>query len=196
MTRGFACGSPYTLTPGQPPPGRAAFLRLSIGWPTAGSGRAPPSARRHQDTRSVSPVSAWAVNSIVQPAVASSGSTQRPTSRFRLRSRPLAAPARNLRLASPASHSGSTGGQLLRLGSMFCRRLDQWQTSDFRRRYALPFDLRLTFQLSLASFRRQGRGPTFDSHRILILQLGSCPASGSHRLLLQPSACAVCCCGV
>jgi len=65
-------------------------------------------------------------------------------------------------------------------------RLDRWRTSDSHRRYALPFDLWLTFQLALASFLRQGRGPTFDSHRILILQLGSCPTSGSHRLLLQP----------
>jgi hypothetical protein len=39
MTRGFACGSPYALTPGQPPPGTASLLRLSIGLPTTRSGR-------------------------------------------------------------------------------------------------------------------------------------------------------------
>jgi hypothetical protein len=103
-----------------------------------------------------------------------------------LRSRPLAAPAQNLRLASPARTPARPVADFP--GSDRCSvvRLDRWQTSDFRRRYALPFDLRLTFQLSLASFLRQGRGPTFDSHRTLILQLGSCPTSGSHRLLLQP----------
>ena len=29
MPRGFACGTPYALTPGQPPPGKATLLRLS-----------------------------------------------------------------------------------------------------------------------------------------------------------------------
>ena len=37
VIRGFAYESPYTLTPGQPPPGTATLLRLSIGLPTAGS---------------------------------------------------------------------------------------------------------------------------------------------------------------
>ena len=44
MSHGFAYGSRYTLTPGQPPPGRATLLRLPFGLPTAGSGR--PSPRR------------------------------------------------------------------------------------------------------------------------------------------------------
>jgi hypothetical protein len=39
MTGGFACRSPYALTPGQPPPGTATLLRLSIGLPTTRSGR-------------------------------------------------------------------------------------------------------------------------------------------------------------
>jgi hypothetical protein len=39
VIRGFACGSPYTLTPGQPPPGRASLLRLSSSLPTTRSGR-------------------------------------------------------------------------------------------------------------------------------------------------------------
>jgi hypothetical protein len=123
---------------------------------------------------------------VVQPAVVSPGYPSGQPSSLRLRILPLAAPAQNLRLAPPALHSGSTGGRLCQLGSVFCRRLDRWQTSDLHRRYALPFDPWLTFQLALASFLRQGREPTFDSHRTLILQLGSCPASGSHRLLLQP----------
>ncbi len=39
MADGFAYQPPYTLTPGQPPPGTATLLRLSIGLPTAGSVR-------------------------------------------------------------------------------------------------------------------------------------------------------------
>jgi hypothetical protein len=42
VTRGFACGSPYTLTPGQPPPGRASLLRLSSSLPTTPSVRLFP----------------------------------------------------------------------------------------------------------------------------------------------------------
>ena len=44
LSHGFAYGSPYTLTPGQPPPGRATLLRLPFGLPTAPSVR--PSPRR------------------------------------------------------------------------------------------------------------------------------------------------------
>ena len=40
MAGGFACRPPYALTPGQPPPGTATLLRLSIGLPTTRSGRA------------------------------------------------------------------------------------------------------------------------------------------------------------
>jgi hypothetical protein len=44
MASGFACWPPYALTPGRPPPGTAALLRLSTGLPTtrSGRGRAPP----------------------------------------------------------------------------------------------------------------------------------------------------------
>ncbi len=61
MARGFACVPPYTLTPGQPPPGRATLLRLSFGLPTAGSGRPSPrpSRRRHGLQGLASPGSAW-----------------------------------------------------------------------------------------------------------------------------------------
>ena len=49
MTRGFACGSPYALTPGQPPPGRASLLRLSSSLPTTPSDRQlrPPEGLSH-----------------------------------------------------------------------------------------------------------------------------------------------------
>ena len=46
MARGFACAPRYTLTPGQPPPGRATLLRHPFGLPTAGSVRPSPRAPR------------------------------------------------------------------------------------------------------------------------------------------------------
>jgi hypothetical protein len=46
MARGFACGPPYTLTPGQPPPGRATLLRHPSGSPYAALVRCPPFAPR------------------------------------------------------------------------------------------------------------------------------------------------------
>ena len=61
MARGFACVPSYTLTPGQPPPGRATLLRHPSGSPTAPSGRtlAAPSRKTPRLTSLVSPVSAW-----------------------------------------------------------------------------------------------------------------------------------------
>src|ERR1700761_6575315 len=42
MSRGFACGTPYALTPGQPPPGKATLLRLSSAYlPPARFRRSP-----------------------------------------------------------------------------------------------------------------------------------------------------------
>ena len=60
MARGFACAPPYALTPGQPPPGRAALLRPSIGLPTSGSGHAITRTLRRGPgvTRLASPPSA------------------------------------------------------------------------------------------------------------------------------------------
>ena len=49
MARGFACVPPYTLTPGQPPPGRATLLRLSFGLPTAPSVRRSPRPSRKRN---------------------------------------------------------------------------------------------------------------------------------------------------
>ena len=50
LARGFACGPPYALTPGQPPPGKATLLRHPSGLPTTSSGHGsrPPkgTARR------------------------------------------------------------------------------------------------------------------------------------------------------
>jgi hypothetical protein len=63
MARGFACAPPYILTPGQPPPGRATFLRPSIGLPTAPSVRqvTGPLRRGHRVTGSASGGSARTV---------------------------------------------------------------------------------------------------------------------------------------
>lgn len=84
-------------------------------------------------------------------------------------------------------HSGSTGGRLPRLGSVFCRSARPVAKPPICIGcHALPTDRRLTSQLALVSLLRLGLRPTSDSHRTLILQLGSCPTSGSHRLLLQP----------
>jgi hypothetical protein len=42
VTPGFAWVSPYVLTPGQPPPGRATFLRLASGSPRPDRSAGPP----------------------------------------------------------------------------------------------------------------------------------------------------------
>jgi hypothetical protein len=61
VSHGFAYGSRYTLTPGQPPPGRATLLRHPSGSPTAPSdrGRPRPSRRRNELDRLASGGSAW-----------------------------------------------------------------------------------------------------------------------------------------
>jgi hypothetical protein len=61
MSHGFACGPRYTLTPGQPPPGRATLLRHPSGSPTTRSGRTlPRPSRKRNELRSlVSPAPAW-----------------------------------------------------------------------------------------------------------------------------------------
>jgi hypothetical protein len=62
MARGFACAPPRTLTPGQPPPGRATLLRHPSGSPTAGSARPGPRAPRKGSAAAglASPGPAWA----------------------------------------------------------------------------------------------------------------------------------------
>jgi hypothetical protein len=62
VVRGFACAPPYTLTPGQPSPGRATLLRHPYGLPTAGLGRALGQLTPKglpAVTRLASPGSAW-----------------------------------------------------------------------------------------------------------------------------------------
>jgi hypothetical protein len=49
MARGFACVPRYTLTPGQPPPGRATLLRHPSGSPTAPSDRSRPRPTRRRN---------------------------------------------------------------------------------------------------------------------------------------------------
>ena len=57
---GFAYAPPYTLTPGQPPPGTATLLRLSIGLPTTRSDRRPPPPEGIRKRLSIA-VSAWTI---------------------------------------------------------------------------------------------------------------------------------------
>jgi hypothetical protein len=61
--RGFAYASPYTLTPGQPSPGRATLLRHPFSLPTTGSVRSlTASPRRDQRVTGLAlPGSAWSV---------------------------------------------------------------------------------------------------------------------------------------
>jgi hypothetical protein len=61
MLHGFAYAAPYTLTPGQPPPGRATLLRHPNGLPTTPSVRPlpAPARRPRQITGLASGDSAW-----------------------------------------------------------------------------------------------------------------------------------------
>jgi hypothetical protein len=61
MSHGFAYGSRYTLTPGQPPPGRATLLRHPSGSPTTSVVHAFPAASRKTPrfTRLALPAPAW-----------------------------------------------------------------------------------------------------------------------------------------
>ena len=61
VARGFACAPRYTLTPGQPPPGRATLLRHPNGSPTPGLVRpSPRPPRRERGLPGLaSPVPAW-----------------------------------------------------------------------------------------------------------------------------------------
>src|SRR5690348_1056381 len=58
VIRGFAYESPYTLTPGQPPPGRASLLRHPFSLPTTRSVRHPPPPEGFRRRLSIT-VSAW-----------------------------------------------------------------------------------------------------------------------------------------
>jgi hypothetical protein len=106
MVRGFAYGPPYTLTPGQPPPGRASLLRLSSSLPTASSDRNPPATRRHWEENLASSVSAWtAVHGYGNINPLSIGYACRPRLRPRLTLGGLACPRNPWSIGGRASHS-------------------------------------------------------------------------------------------
>jgi hypothetical protein len=144
-------------------------------------------------------LSLWRFNldvRVVQPAVASSGIHQRRTLQLSLPLPPLAAPARNFRLAPTAPHSGSTGGRLPRLGSAWFRsarpvanpRLTSG-VARFRSTDGDPSGLRRTTPPSARPAINCRLTPDLDPLARLART-----TSGFHRLLLQLQACAVCCC--
>ena len=105
MTRGFACGSPYALTPGQPPPGRASLLRLSSSLPTTPSDRQlrpPEGLSRWLSIRD----SAWtAVHGYGNINPLSIDYACRPRLRSRLTLGGLACPRNPWSIGGRASHS-------------------------------------------------------------------------------------------
>jgi hypothetical protein len=108
MNCGFACSSPYTLTPGQPPPGRATLLRPSNGLPTAGSDRAitAPPRKAARVTRLASPGSAWtAAHGYGNINPLSIDYACRPRLRSRLTLGGLACPRNPWSFGGGASHS-------------------------------------------------------------------------------------------
>ena len=64
MMSGFACPSPYALTPGQPPPGTATLLRHPTSLPTTRSdhGFHGSPRRSHRFRRLAFPIQHWAVS--------------------------------------------------------------------------------------------------------------------------------------
>ena len=105
MTRGFACGSPYALTPGQPPPGRASLLRLSFSLPTTRSVRHPPQPEGVSRRLSITD-SAWtAVHGYGNINPLSIDYACRPRLRPRLTLGGLACPRNPWSIGGRASHS-------------------------------------------------------------------------------------------
>jgi hypothetical protein len=108
MDCGFAYSPRYTLTPGQPPPGRATLLRLSFGSPTTSSGH--PSLRRPRKDSGLqglaSPGSAWtAVRGYGNINPLSIDYACRPRLRSRLTLGGLACPRNPWSFGGGASHS-------------------------------------------------------------------------------------------
>src|ERR1700743_2057710 len=105
VTGGFAYQSPYTLTPGQPPPGRASLLRLSFSLPTTRSVRLshqPEGARRGLSITD----SAWtAVHGYGNINPLSIDYACRPRLRSRLTLGGLACPRNPWSIGGRASHS-------------------------------------------------------------------------------------------
>jgi hypothetical protein len=105
MSRGFACDSPYTLTPGQPPPGTATLLRLSTSLPTTRSVRAATSPEGSDHALSITD-SAWtAVHGYGNINPLSIDYACRPRLRSRLTLGGLACPRNPWSIGGRASHS-------------------------------------------------------------------------------------------
>ncbi len=106
MACGFACMPPYTLTPGRPPPGRAALLRLASGSPTTGQDQKAASPRRDQPRTSPLPDSAWtAAHGYGNINPLSIDYACRPRLRPRLTLGGLACPRNPWSIGGRASHS-------------------------------------------------------------------------------------------
>jgi hypothetical protein len=108
MAHGFACAPSYTLTPGQPPPGRATLLRHPSGSPTTRSGRTlPRPSRKRNELRSlVSLASAWtAAHGYGNINPLSIDYACRPRLRSRLTLGGLACPRNPWSIGGRASHS-------------------------------------------------------------------------------------------
>jgi hypothetical protein len=105
MIRGFAYESPYTLTPGQPPPGRASLLRLSFSLPTTRSDRLSRQPEGVQRGLSITD-SAWtAVHGYGNINPLSIDYACRPRLRSRLTLGGLACPRNPWSIGGRASHS-------------------------------------------------------------------------------------------
>ncbi len=108
MSHGFAYGSPYTLTPGQPPPGRATLLRHPNCLPTAPSVRRSlrPSRKRNGLHGLASGGSAWtAAHGYGNINPLSIDYACRPRLRSRLTLGGLACPRNPWSFGGGASHS-------------------------------------------------------------------------------------------
>src|ERR1700749_4708748 len=105
VIRGFACGPPYTLTPGQPPPGRASLLRLSSSLATNRSVPRPPRPEGSRKRLSITD-SAWtAVHGYGNINPLSIDYACRPRLRSRLTLGGLACPRNPWSIGGRASHS-------------------------------------------------------------------------------------------
>src|SRR3984957_9248848 len=104
VIRGFAYGSPYTLTPGQPPPGRASLLRHPFSLPTTRSVRQPRQPEGLQERLSITD-SAWtAVHGYGNINPLSIDYACRPRLRSRLTLGGLACPRNPLSFGGRVSH--------------------------------------------------------------------------------------------
>jgi hypothetical protein len=105
MLRGFACATPYALTPGQPPPGRASLLRHPFSLPTTRSVRRPRQPEGIRERLSITD-SAWtAVHGYGNINPLSIDYACRPRLRSRLTLGGLACPRNPWSFGGRASHS-------------------------------------------------------------------------------------------